>query len=321
MKRLVFGTILLLLMVSCSTEPSLPKIPLSKSVIASLNIYDQSITFIDGDTKEKMIWEVPHPFKNGILLSNDKLLLLNKESAKGYVYQLSTGKSKEWEIGEGIETGLLSSEKILYLADQQTNKIKMFNLDGNLLKETTVEHTPFAIFEDQHHLYVSYLDHPGIAILSIDQLEMEGTIPSHDGAAGGFITENQELWLGGHGSGVHIQENIYIYDLKNKQLTATVHAPLMPIDFITKDGKVYVLSHGSNILREIDSTSHQILRSVEVGANPFSMTLYNNHLYISNYDANEVEIIDLHRFKQIETIPVGDGPLQLIAREGTANAK
>ncbi|MFD2213568.1 MULTISPECIES: YncE family protein [Bacillaceae] len=321
MKRLIFGTILLLLMVSCSTEPTLPKIPLSKSVIASLNIYDQSITFIDADTKEKMIWEVPHPFKSGILLSNDKLLLLNKESSKGYVYQLSTGKSKEWEIGEGIETGLLSSKKNLYLADQQTNKIKMFNLDGKRLKETTVEHTPFAIFENQHHLYVSYLDQPSIAILSKNQLEMEGTIPTHDGAAGGFITEKQELWLGGHGSGVHIQEDIYIYDLTTQQLKATVHAPLMPIDFITKDGKVYVLSHGSNILREIDSNSHQILRSIEVGANPFSMTLYNNNLYISNYDANEVEIIDLNRFKKIDTIPVGDGPLQLIAREGTANAK
>lgn len=319
MKRILFIFILFLFLLSCSTAPSLPKIPLSKSVVASLNIYDQTITFIDAITKETTLWSIPKPFKQGILLSSDQLLLLNKESDKAYLYQLSTGISEEWKVGEGIETGLFSSQEKLYLADQSSKKIKLFSMEGELLQERELQHTPYIIFEDKNYIYVSYLDHPSISVHSKVQLETQASFPTHKGAAGGFITKNNELWLGGHGSGVHIQEDIYIYDLSNRKLKTKVNAPLMPIAFQTKGESVYVLSHGSNLLREIDLNSYETIRSVEVGANPFSMSLFHNELYISNYDANEIGIIDLDRFRKKQTIPVGDGPLQLIIREGITN--
>ncbi|WP_273128899.1 YncE family protein [Bacillus weihaiensis] len=309
-----FQLILLILLVSACSQTNLTPIPKNQSLIASLNIYDQTITFIESDTQQIVTWDIPHPFKNGLFISDDQLLLLNKEADESYLYELSTGKSTKWNLGTGIETALVSNNMV-YFANQDEKKVQIVNKHGDLVKEASLEYTPYFLFEQNDYLYVSYLDHASITVLSKKDIELVDSFQAIKGASGGLV-QNNELWLGGHGTGEHIQEEVYVYDLSQRQQLTKIPAPIMPVDFAVYQNSIYVLSHGSNTLREFKLSTHKEIRSLEVGANPFSMVLSGHLLYISSYDANEVNVIDLLTFEQVKTIPVGDGPLHLLNREG-----
>lgn len=166
-KKQFLSLIVLLLFLNSCSRKELEPIPVSSSIVASINIYNQTVTFIDTINKSKTSWSMPHTFRNAALISQDQLLMLNRDSEYGYVYQLSTGEKQLWKIGKGIET-ILSSKyhPSIYLADQHQNSIKIFTKDGRQMNQVAVPYKPIAIYEDQHHIYVGYLNNPSISIIS-----------------------------------------------------------------------------------------------------------------------------------------------------------
>ena len=111
---------------SCSEKEYVP-VPKDQDLIATINIKDMTVTFVDIDTKKKIAqWEMEKPYSGGLILPDqDTLLLFGKQVDTVDLYSLSTGRLKtSWDTGKGIVNGiLLKNKKKLFLLIK--NKIKL----------------------------------------------------------------------------------------------------------------------------------------------------------------------------------------------------
>ena len=115
-------------------------------------------------------------------------------------------------------------------------------------------------------------------------------------------------------TGTEAEPDIHIYNLKDGSLINTIHAPLMPVNFIEKNGGIFVISHGSNTLYKI-SRKREEIKSVQVGANPFELSFFHDELIVAGYDSNDIYFIDPNSLQIKHQVNVGKGPFQLIVRE------
>jgi YVTN family beta-propeller protein len=301
----------------CSSERLSP-VSAGEDYVVTVNIQDHSLSFIETDSDQEITWSMPFSFRRAEFLTDDHLLLYGKELDRVYVYQLSSGKQlTEWKTGKGIENMVRSSDgSNVYAADQHRHSLRVFNPKGKQLKEVKLDSAPFTIIESHDKLYVSSYEKADMYVIDKASWKVTDRFQTHPRTVGGFIDEKKdELWLGGHGSGEMIQDDIYIYSLSNGTLKEKVAAPVMPIDFVKSGNELYALSHGSNELWKIDYETKRIIKKIETGSNPFSMKQFQNKLYIASYDSNKVQIIDLSTFQTTKQIPVGTGPFQLLVRE------
>ncbi|WP_078410896.1 YncE family protein [Priestia abyssalis] len=306
------------LLTSCSSPEQLPSIPVQEDYVMTVNIQDHSLSFIDTESYEEKTWTLPFAFQRAALLTDDQLLLYGKELDRVYIYELSSGKATdEWKTGKGIENMVLSKDGThVYAADQKRHSLRVFTLDGKQHEEIKLDSAPFTILESSDKLYAASYEEAYISVISKSSWKTIGTFPAPSRSVGGWIDEQKdELWLGGHGSGEQIQDDIYIYSLTGGTLKETITTPVMPIDFAHDQDHVYVLSHGSSELWKIDYDTKRIEEKLETGSNPFSMKLFHEKLYIASYDSNKVQVVDLKTFETIKQIPVGTGPFQLFVRE------
>jgi DNA-binding beta-propeller fold protein YncE len=82
------------------------------------------------------------------------------------------------------------------------------------------------------------------------------------------------------------------------------------------DGSVW-LSHGSNLVSEIDSLTGGVLRRREVGRIPVGLTVAKGKLWVANSQADSVSRIDLRSGSAVGSpIRVGDKPWAVAFGEG-----
>ncbi|MFC3886165.1 hypothetical protein ACFOU2_22830 [Bacillus songklensis] len=316
-KTALFVPACLLLLTGCSSE-HLSSVSPKEDYVVTVNIQDHSLSFIETDSHKEVTWVMPFSFQRAEFLTSDQLLLYGKELDGVYIYELSSGKQLDkWKTGKGIENMIRSSDASkVYAADQHRRSLRVFTPEGKQLKEVKLDSAPFTIIESNDKLYVSSYEKADMYVIDKASWKVTDRFQTHPRAVGGFIDEKKdELWLGGHGSGEMIQDDIYIYSLSNGTLKEKIAAPVMPVDFAKSGNELYVLSHGSNDLWKIDYKTKRIMKKIETGSNPFSMKRFRNKLYIASYDSNKVQIIDLSTFQTIKQIPVGTGPFQLLVRE------
>lgn len=317
-KTALLVSVCLSLLTSCSSTERLPSIPVDEDYVMTVNIQDHSLSFIDLESYEEKTWALPFAFQRAVFLTDDRLLLYGKEMDSAYVYELSSGKKlDEWKTGKGIENMVLSADgSHLYAADQKRNSVRVFTLDGKQREEVKLDSAPFTILESHDKLYAASYEEAHMNVILKSTWKTTGTFPTPPRSVGGWIDEKKnELWLGGHGSGEQIQDDIYIYSLTSGKLKEKIATPVMPVDFAHSQDYVYALSHGSNELWKIDYDTKRIKEKIETGSNPFSMKLFQNKLYIASYDSNKVQVVDLTTFQTIKQIQVGTGPFQLFVRE------
>jgi YVTN family beta-propeller protein len=317
-KTVLFVSACLWLLAGCSSSEQFPVIPPQEDYVITANIQDHSLSFINPASYETTTWTLPFAFERALLLEADRLLLYGKELDRAYVYELSTGrKIGEWKTGSGIGHMVLSTDgSLIYAADQVKNALRTFSLDGTQRHEVKLQSAPFTILESHDKLYVNSYEEERMNVIAKSSWRKIADFPTQSRTVGGWVDEEkEELWLGGHGSGEYIQDDIYVYSLTDGQLKEKIHTPVMPIDFIRSRDLMYVLSHGSNDLWKIDYETKQVQGKIETGSNPFSMKQLHRKLYIASYDSNKVQVIDLGSFETIQQIPVGTGPFQVLVRE------
>jgi YVTN family beta-propeller protein len=80
---------------------------------------------------------------------------------------------------------------------------------------------------------------------------------------------------------------------------------------VSRDGKeLYVTTGRSRMLMVIDTTSHMVVGSVDVGIRPWGLALSadGKTAYTANGPSNEVAVVDLASRRVTATIAVGRGP-------------
>jgi YVTN family beta-propeller protein len=66
-------------------------------------------------------------------------------------------------------------------------------------------------------------------------------------------------------------------------------------------------------LHKLDTTGSQITENVSVGTNPYSLTIANNKIYVTNGPASNVSVLDINSLSLIKTISVGVYPQEILA--------
>lgn len=318
--RILLFILAALLLTSCS-DKKFPTISEEISIAATINIKEMTISFIDLDKEEKIAdWKMDKPYTGALILPDgNTIIMFGKQVDTVDLYSLKEGKSiGSWKTGKGIVNGkLLQSDEEIALVDQKLNKIRFFNIHGEETGNVSTEQNPLTILEAKksQKLYVLSFNKAQLTVIDLKNKEKLTGFQIHPSAAGAWINENaNEIWIGGHGQGAEIEQNIHVYDLDTGTLKLKIPAPFMPINFLGKNNQVFVLSHGSSKLYKLDYEGN-ILDSVIIGSNPFEIVFFGEYVVIAGYDSNDLHIVNPDSLKIIKTIPVGKGPFQIVLRE------
>lgn len=316
---LIAASTFTVLLSACSFE-SFEPIPRDSSIISTINIKEMTISFYDMDKDEKLSdWKVDRPYIGGLILPDkDTIMLYGKALETADLYSLSKGKKTgSWKTGEGIVNAILvGNGSQIAFADQDRDSVRFFDTEGKEVYEVKVEKEPLTLLEAEDKLYTISYKQEMLSIIDLKNKERLPGFEIHPAAAGALMhAEKEELWIGGHGKGTEVEELIHIYDFNNGRLIKEISAPVMPVDFTKDEDDIFVLSHGSNMLYKLaeDGTNKG---SLKVGANPFEIDFFADKLIVAGYDSNELYIIDPESLSIEKTLEVGNGPFQIVTREG-----
>lgn len=282
-----------------------------------------TISFVDVDSGEKIEeWQMEKPYSGGFILPDgDTLLLYGEHVDTVDLFSLKKGKKvADWETGKGIICGrLLNNQKEIVFADQELHAVRFFTNNGKEKGSIAVDKNPFSLIERESKgsLFVISFTSETLSEVDLKKKEKIASYPIHASATGVLLKEGKggdEIWIGGHGSGLNTEQDIHVYDADSGELLREIPAPLMPVDFTWKDDYIYALSHGSNTLHKI-SNEGLVNQSVQVGANPFKIAVFEDHLIVAGYDSNDIHLIDPDSLEIEKTVAVGQGPFQIILRE------
>lgn len=306
-----------LLLTSCSSK-TYTKIEKKQPFIATVNIKDTSLTFVNKDYEKLTRWDLDIPFIGGVLLKDrDSLLLYGKDMDSVEVFSLAKGQQMDsWKVDKGIvNMKLLKDGKSIAAVNQSLNTVSFYNEKGQLEDQVKVGNGPLTLLEGNEQLYVINFQDTKLSVINLKNRQVDKEISINNSSTGALLREKkQEIWIGGHGKGAKMEENVHIYSTKTGRLKRLLNAPMMPVNFQENSKGIFTLSHGSNILYKMDQDYH-IVKSNEVGVNPFEMTTFNGDLIIAGYDSNEIYVMDSNDLKIKKTIKVGKGPFQMISRE------
>ena len=308
--------------ISGCAKPSFPPIDNSLSVVISLDVKGETVTFLNAKNGRVIArWKINKPFRGGALSPDRRTLLLyGPDLDRVYRYNLATGKQlDEWKTGSGIISATATPDgSTWFFGDNQHHAVRVWSENGKELTRLRVGHSPLTLLINDAGTELYAIDFQAGRTFVIDavhhRLIRSFAVPKM--ALGGLVREQQgELWVGGHGSGSRVGTNIHVYSLPDGRLRKMIAAPVMPIDFIETDRGVFVLSHGSNTMHRFAPDGNR-LASMSVGANPFAMEAAGGRLYIASYDSDEIIVVDEATLRPLARWKTGDGPLQLLIREG-----
>lgn len=299
------------------------QVPDEETVLAVANVKESSISFINTKTGSQLAkWKLDFSFTRVLLMPDQKTLMMyGRQNSDITFINMSTGKLKQWQVGEGVSNAIISADqKMIYLTNRDTNKVMMYDLDGKKKGEIQVGESPYTMIPtpDGKRLIVYHLNGASLSIIDLKTLTVQSTLTTNENPMGGlYISQTNELWVGGHGAGSEPEQHISVFTLSNGQKKGEFSAPLMPVDFLTLDEKNgFVLSHGNNMLYRFELPAGKETGHLQLGANPLGLAGGNKMLYVSSYDSNQVFEVDPVTLKVTQTFNVGSGPLQIVVREG-----
>lgn len=299
----------------------LQAIPFGKAFVASVNLKDSSITFLDGESFQPIgQWKIEEPITGAILLPDyEHIAIYGKKMSTLQIYSLSKGEIvEEWHVGTGINNAeLINNQTELALVDQNRDSIRILSLNGEELREVEVGNNPFSLIEDEKHdrLFVINFDDDKISVLHSKTLEHLQEIAINQSSAGiMLLADASELWIGGHGEGIEMEENVHVYSAEEGNLITMLSAPSMPIKFLEWEDSVFILSHGSNTVYKYNRLTKE-MESQTVGVNPFEISSYQKYVVIAAYDSDEVFLLNPNTFTVEKRVKVGKGPFHIFVRE------
>lgn len=294
----------------CST--AFEGLPKSKnSQIGVFSQLDSTLTFYDEELSKLTKWKFEEPYTGIYGVTDDLVLLFGYGMPEAHLYNVTTGEIETtFFTGEGVVSALTDGSH-LYVANSTTNQVTQFSLKGNELQSIRTGNYPMSMMiTDQQLMVVNYQDtHVSIVDLEEWRVVNEWEIPK---ASQGIHMDEQYIYIGGHGSGAVVNQAVTILDQQTGMIKETLETPVMPIDFATLDQSIYVISHGSNTLHKIEDK--EVVDSISIAANPFTVEATDESLFIAGYDDDTLYKVE--DMAIVAKTPTGNGPLQIIIREG-----
>lgn len=306
--------VVILLLSSCNKE-EFPPINQHQSFVASVNILQPSITFYDNSGEKIANWTLDKAYTGAVLVDHDKIMLYGHQLEEAYLYELSTGrKIKTIETGIGTTNGYYDKDgKLLFLTNSKTNELISYNNYGDKLSEIKLRNYPMSMESYDGKLYVINYKDTILSVVDMQTFQVidEWTIEkSSSGIL--LLPEQQTVWIGGHGEGSKPNQSIKVLDLQTGDTVNELNVSIMPVGFSRNENEVYVVNHGANEL-DVLSDFGEMLWKLEVGANPFAVSYFNESIIVVGFDDHTMYFINDGKIeKSIET---DKGPFQLLVRE------
>ncbi|MGE7692101.1 YncE family protein [Lysinibacillus sp. NPDC097214] len=310
----IFSLVQLIWLAGC-TEKSFDPIERDQNFIASLNIQEPSLDFIDGQGNLMATWLFDKAYSGAILLENDRVLLYGHQLNEIDVYTLSTGKklySKKVQLGT-TNVYYAENKKQFFIANSKTNTVTSFDEKGNELATQKLGNYPMSMAAYKDKLYVINYKDTKLSVLNIENLKVEQEWPIQKSSHGiTILEETDELWIGGHGEGSKPNNSVKKYDLMTGVKKGEIKMPLMPVGLTKTKDAILVVSHGHNKLYVTDFDGN-VKWQQEVGANPFAVNQFKDYIVVAGYDDHTLYFIKEGQVKK--TVDVGKGAFQLLVRE------
>lgn len=317
--RVIALLLAVVLLSGCNSNETYTKINLGKSFLATINIKDTSLTFLDENYQRFANWDISEPFTGALLLADkDTLLLYGKEMSTIEVFSLSAGKHIDsWNSGKGIVNMLVLEDRGIVAVNQLNHSISFLDEEGQERDRVRVGQSPLTVLQGKqtHNLFVVNFGDTICSVIDLKTKKVDREFTIKSSSTGALVREeNEEIWIGGHGKGEKVEENLYIYSTETGRLKKKIKAPTMPIKFLENDDGIFILSHGSSSLFKLNEEYEEV-KSLVVGVNPFEMGNFKEDLIVAGYDSDEVYIVDTETMEVKKTAKVGEGPFQMLVRE------
>ncbi|WP_050182737.1 hypothetical protein [Domibacillus robiginosus] len=313
MKKIIL--LMLLLLAGCSRESFEPV--QTSEFAAVLTIKEPGMTFISPNGAVLAEWEFDEQYTGGLLF-NKKLLMYRTDGTRAGLYSVETGKKlNEWTVPKGITGAVFINEtNEIALSVKEDGAVHFFDQEGTEIKKTRTGRYPMTMLEHEEKLYIINYQDTVLSELDIHtyRVSREFAIPT---SSTGLAVNKQknELWVGGHGYGAKAGETIHVYSLKTGSLTATADAPVMPVDFASKSGFMYAVSHGSNKLYAFDPERKRVAET-DAPANPFAIAVLGKTVLSAGYDSGTLSFYEEKTLIKRKTIDIGKGPFMIFVEEG-----
>lgn len=310
----IFSLVQLVWLAGC-TEKSFEPIERDRDFIASLNIQEPSLDFIDEQGNMMATWLLDKAYSGAVLLGKDRVLLYGHQLNEIDVYTLSTGKkiySKKVQVGT-TNAYYAENRKQFFITNSKTNTVTSFDEKGKELATQKLGNYPMSMAAHKDKLYVINYKDTKLSVLNIENLKVEQEWPIQKSSHGiAILEETNELWIGGHGEGSKPNSSVKKYDLTTGEEHGKIEMPLMPVGLTKTRDAVLVVSHGHNELYVADFDGN-VKWQQEVGANPFVVNQFKDYIVVAGYDDHTLYFIKEGQVKK--TIDVGKGAFQLLVRE------
>ncbi|WP_163100877.1 WD40 repeat domain-containing protein [Peribacillus alkalitolerans] len=316
---IIIGICVFSIILSGCQKDNYKRINESVSFYASVNLKDGSLSFQDAMSGENLAtWNLKRPITGALLLDDkDTLLVYGKQMKTVDVFSLSKGALIDsWNVGEGIvQIVQLKTSNELALVDQVKDQIRFFTNKGKEQRKVKTGKSPISLVESEkrEQLFVLNFHDTKVSIINSKTYRAEDGITVNSSSSGILLNENDsELWVGGHGLGSNVEDNVHVYSIDTGKLIKSINAPTMPIFLKDTKNGTFIVSHGSS---SIYRWSQNKLESIQVGVNPFYLLEFKGNLLVAGYDSNDISILDPNTMRILKTVKVGNGPFHLFARE------
>lgn len=315
-RRIVYMMLMVIsLLVGCSNE-HFQEINPHQSFVASINILEPSLTVYDKKAEEIATWSFDKAYTGGTLIGFDLIILYGHQLDEADLYELSSGKRiKTLPTGLGVTNAYYDdASEQLFITNSKTNELSSYNIRGKLIKTIKLRNYPMSMAAHGEFLYVINFKDTVLSVISMDELQVVDEWEIEKSSHGILIIpEDNSIWIGGHGEGINPNQTVKIYNLQSGNKIQEIKLPIMPIGFTSQGDEIAVVSHGDNTLYVTNKIGN-ILWHAEIGANPFSIAYFDQHIIVAGYDDQTLYFV--RDGKVTNKIKTGKGPFQLLVREG-----
>ena len=298
---------------ACKEETYEP-IERDEPFVASVNIIDQSIQFFSNEKEQLAHWQFDQPITGAILVADEVVAVYGHQLKKIYMIELATGEViNSFDVPIGTTNMYFDSyNENIYVTNNKTNELSIYSQDGQIVQSIRVKNYPMSMVANENYIYVINYKDTFLSVINKNtyEIEHEWQIPK---SSHGIDIFEDELWIGGHGEGIKANRFVSIYNLHTGQLQSTIELPIMPIGVAHLQSTYAVVSHGNSMVHALNE-DHQIIWEKQIGANPFAITTFEQEFVIAGYDDHSLYFVSQDG-TITQTIDVGKGPFQLIARE------
>ncbi|MBA1335209.1 MAG: hypothetical protein HPY66_0831 [Firmicutes bacterium] len=254
----------------------------SKNIVLALNVYDDSLLFIDLDTFKPMdtIFAGNHPYQIEVFEEADRAFVSNYDSDSISVIDLSIPQI----VGQ-IPCGMMPQSLVI---NRNTSCLYVTNTGSD---------------------YISIID-----VLTLDKLfclKVDGNPVDICNDA-----EGERIFVIVRHPERQVKDQLVEYDMVTGKRLRSMELGLMPVDILynNMNESVYALDAIENNLRIINVESFDFETTIHLGRMPINQCLNSERslLFVVCMIENKLYVVDTHRHQIIREIPTGIEPSSVL---------